>query len=90
MENFPEAENKVWHSHPVWFLKGNPIVGYYKLKDCVRLLFWSGASFKEEEFKIGTGKFKDDSKRYTNVSQIHREDIARWIEKAKFIQWDLK
>ena len=43
----PEAENKIWHAHPVWFLEGNPIVGYSKLKDCVRLLFWSGQSFKE-------------------------------------------
>ena len=24
----PEAENKIWHSHPVWFLDGNPVVGY--------------------------------------------------------------
>lgn len=22
------AENKIWHGHPVWFLDGNPIVGY--------------------------------------------------------------
>jgi hypothetical protein len=90
MENFPEAENKVWHAHPVWFLEGNPIVGYHKLKDCVRLLFWSGASFEEEELKIGSGKFKDASKRYTDVSQINREDVIRWIEKAKVIQWDYK
>jgi len=41
----PEAKNKVWHAHPVWFLDGNPIVGYDKLKACVRLLFWSGQSF---------------------------------------------
>ena len=27
----PESENKVWHAHPVWFLVGNPIVGYSKL-----------------------------------------------------------
>jgi hypothetical protein len=26
-------------------LEGNPIVGYSKLKDGVRLLFWSGQSF---------------------------------------------
>jgi hypothetical protein len=38
----PEAENKMWHRHPVWFLDGNPIVGYSKLKDCIRLMFWSG------------------------------------------------
>lgn len=90
IENFPEAENKVWHAHPVWFLEGNPIVGYHKLKDCVRLLFWSGASFEEEELKIDSGKFKDASKRYTDVSQINREDVIRWIEKAKVIQWDYK
>jgi len=35
----PDAENKVWHAHPVWFLDGNPIVGYSRLKDAVRLLF---------------------------------------------------
>lgn len=25
--NLPEAENKIWHAHPVWFFEGNPIVG---------------------------------------------------------------
>src|SRR5690606_19527511 len=43
--HLPEAENRIWHAHPVWFLDGNPIVGYSKLKNCVRLLFWSGQSF---------------------------------------------
>jgi len=42
----PEAENKIWHAHPIWFLDGNPIVGYSKLKNCIRRLFWSGQSFK--------------------------------------------
>lgn len=27
-----EAESKIWHAHPVWFLEGNPIVGYSKEK----------------------------------------------------------
>ena len=44
----PDAENKIWHAQPVWFLDGNPVVGYSKLKDCVRLLFWSGQSFDEK------------------------------------------
>ncbi len=35
----PKAETKVWHAHPVCFIEGNPIVGYSKLKDSVRLLF---------------------------------------------------
>jgi hypothetical protein len=40
----PEAESKIWHAHPVWFLAGTPIVGYSELMGCVRLLFWSGRS----------------------------------------------
>ena len=53
----PDADNKVWHAHPVWFLDGNPIVGYSKLKGCVRLMFWSGQSFKEKGLnKEGTFK----------------------------------
>lgn len=45
-KNLPNAESKIWHAHPVWFLNGNPVVGYSKLKDSVRLLFWSGQSFE--------------------------------------------
>jgi len=89
-QQLPEAENKIWHAHPVWFLEGNPIVGYSKLKGCIRLFFWSGASFEEEDLKPGTGKFKDASIRYTNVDQINLEDVERWLEKAKNIQWDYK
>ena len=29
--HLPEAENKIWHRHPVWFLDGNPVAGYSKL-----------------------------------------------------------
>jgi hypothetical protein len=54
------------------------------------LLFWSSASFEEEELKIGTGKFKDASKSYTDVNQINIEVVIRWIEKSKVIQWDYK
>ena len=56
-EGLPEAENRIWHAHPVWFLDGNPIVGYSKLKDSVRLFFWSGQSFDEPGLKP-SGKFK--------------------------------
>jgi len=31
-ENLIDAESKIWHSHPVWFLDGNPITGYSKQK----------------------------------------------------------
>jgi hypothetical protein len=72
------------------FWEGNPIVGYSKLKGCNRLFFWSGASFEEEKLKPGTGKFKDASIRYTDASQIDRQDLKRWLEKARNIQWDYR
>ena len=86
----PEAESKIWHGHPVWFLDGNPIVGYSKLKSCVRLMFWSGADFDEPRLKPGTGKFKDASVRYTDAEQIDTDDLSRWLEKGRRTQWDYK
>ena len=87
--NLPEAANKIWHAHPVWFLEGNPIVGYSKMKDSVRLLFWSGQSFEEEGLQP-EGKFKAAEARYTSIEQINKEDLKRWLEKSKTIQWDYK
>jgi len=85
----PNAESKVWHAHPVWFLNGNPIVGYSKLKGSVRLLFWSGQSFDEPELEA-EGKFKAAEKRYTSSHQIIPSDLERWLNKAAMIQWDYK
>lgn len=88
--NLTEAESKIWHAHPVWFLEGNPVVGYSKQKAGIRLMFWSGASFDEENLEPGTGKFKDASIFYTSVEQIKVKDIKRWLKKSKSIQWDYK
>ena len=41
-EGLPGAEAKIWHGHPVWFLNGNPVVGYSQQKRGLRLMFWSG------------------------------------------------
>jgi hypothetical protein len=89
-KNIPKAESKIWHRHPVWFLQGNPVVGYSNLKDGVRLMFWSGADFGEEELKPGSGKFKDASILYTNKEQVVEADLKRWLTKAQKIQWDYK
>ena len=86
----PEAESKIWHSHPVWFLDGNPTVGYSKQKAGIRLMFWSGASFEEDRLLPGTGKFKDASIFFTHSDEIKMTDLKRWIKKAKSIQWDYK
>lgn len=88
-QNLPEAENKIWHGHPVWFLEGNPIVGYDKLKDCVRLLFWSGQSFDEAGLQK-EGTFKAAEARYTSAGQINAKELARWLKKSREIQWDYK
>jgi hypothetical protein len=84
-----EAESKIWHAHPVWFLDGNPIVGYSKLKDCIRLLFWSGQSFDEEELQ-NEGSFKAAEKRYTAPGQVKKTHLRRWLKKSREIQWDYK
>jgi len=87
--NLPGAENKVWHRHPVWFLDGNPIVGYSKLKNCMRLLFWSGQSFDEPGL-LPEGTFKAAEARYTSAEQVNIKDLKRWLKKSKKIQWDYK
>jgi hypothetical protein len=83
------AECKIWHRHPVWFLEGNPIVGYSKLKDCVRLLFWSGQSFDEPGLEP-EGTFKAAEARYTAPGQVVAADLERWLAKSAEIQWDYK
>lgn len=85
-----EAESKIWHAHPVWFIDGNPIVGYSKQKAGVRLMFWSGADFEEDGLNIKGSKFKDASIIYNQVSEINAEDLKRWLAKSKIIQWDYK
>jgi hypothetical protein len=83
------VESKIWHRHPVWFIDGNPIVGYHKLKDCVRLLFWSGRSFDEPGL-APEGGFQTAGARYTSASEISPTDLNRWLDKSVEIQWDYK
>ncbi|MBK8233732.1 MAG: DUF1801 domain-containing protein [Candidatus Eisenbacteria bacterium] len=87
--HLPKAENKIWHAHPVWFLGGNPIVGYSKLKGCIRLLFWSGQSF-ELPGLTDEGKFKAAEARYTSADQVDIKLLARWLRKSRTVQWDYK
>jgi len=86
----PAAEKKIWHAHPVWFLDGNPIVGYSIQKPGVRLMFWSGADFDEPGLNVVGKKFKDASIFYNDVSEINKADLKKWIKKSQEIQWDYK
>lgn len=87
--NLPEAENKIWHAHPVWFLDGNPIVGYSKLKDCIRLLFWSGQSFGEKGLKK-EGTFKAAEARFTDAGEVDTKKLKLWLAESRDVQWDYK
>jgi len=87
--HLPEAEKKVWHRHPVWFLDGNPIVGYSQRKNGMNLMFWSGQSFDEPGLQK-EGKFKAAEIRYVDVADIDANDLQRWLEKGREVQWDYK
>jgi hypothetical protein len=84
------SESKIWHAHPVWFLDGNPIVGYSKQKKGIRLMFWSGADFEEEKLNIKGEKFKDASIFYSDASEIDLDALKGWLIKSIAIQWDYK
>lgn len=85
-----DAEGKIWHAHPVWFLDGNPIVGYSKQKRGIRLMFWSGADFDEAALNIRGGKFKDASIFYQSSEEVNIQDLVFWLQKSRQIQWDYK
>jgi len=85
-----ESESKIWHAHSVWFLEGNPIVGCSKQKAGIRLMFWSGADFEEQNLNVRGAKFKDSSIFYNTISEIETTDIKRWLKKSREIQWDYK
>jgi hypothetical protein len=89
-DELKEADSKIWHAHPVWFLNGNPIVGYSKQKAGIRLMFWSGADFEEVGLNIRGEKFKDASIFYNNLTEIEATDLKRWLEKSREMQWDYK
>jgi len=85
----PNTEHKIWHGAPVWFIGGNPVAGYDVLKDCVRLLFWSGQSFDEAGL-TPEGSFKAAEARYIEKDQVDVVDLERWLQKSITIQWDYK
>lgn len=89
-KGLPDAENKIWHAHPVWSLEGNPIVGYSLQKPGIRLMFWSGADFGEEDLNVVGKKFKDASIFYNEAAEVRKTDLRRWLKKAREIQWDYK
>lgn len=85
----PDADRKLWHGHPVWFFDGNPVVGYDRLKASVRLLFWSGQSFREPGLRA-EGRFQAAEARYTAVEEVDVEALKRWLAEAREVQWNYR
>lgn len=83
----PKAESKIWHGAPVWFLDGNPLVGYSQKRAGVELLFWSGQDFGEEKL-LAVGKFKAAGIIYIDINDVKQTVVKRWLVKSKKIQWD--
>jgi len=88
--SLPDAESKIWHRHPVWFLEGNPIVGYSVQKPGLRLMFWSGADFGEPGLHVLGAKFKDASVFYRALDEVEPRDLERWLERSRVVQRDYK
>jgi uncharacterized protein YdhG (YjbR/CyaY superfamily) len=81
-----EAESKIWHTHPVWFINNNPIVGYSKQKKGIRLMFWSGADFNEDNLNIKGQKFKDASIFFNKIDEVNTAELIGWLKKSREIQ----
>ncbi len=83
----PEALGKVWHGHPVWFINNNPVVGYHRQKDSVRILFWSGQSFDDDLLKA-VGSFKAAGLAIESIETLDKAAFTVWLESSRAIQWD--
>lgn len=82
--------SKVWHAHPVWFIKDNPIVGYnVTKKGNVNLLFWSGQAFSEPGLSP-EGSFKAAEVKYSNVADIDEAKLKKWLSEAAVTMYNYK
>jgi hypothetical protein len=82
-----KAEAKVWHGHPVWFIGGNPIVGYSLKKSGIEVLFWSGQSFLTPGL-APVGKFKAAGFAVPDLESLDSKALVKWLKESKAIQWD--
>ena len=86
-KHLPQAEGKVWHGHPVWFIEANPVVGYSLKKSGIEMLFWSGQSFVASGLRP-IGKFKAAALSVPSLGELNASVISAYLDEAKTIQWD--
>ena len=85
----PKATSKVWHGSPVWFIDGNPVVGYNATAKTVNLLFWNGQAFDEPEL-VPVGKYGAAQALFRDAADIRPTVIRRWLKKAGANVFDSK
>ncbi len=83
----PDAAGKVWHGHPVWFLNGNPIVGYSLKKSGIEVLFWSGQSFARPGLRA-IGSYSAAAVSIPSLADLPIPDLSAWLSESITIQWD--
>ncbi len=83
----PNAEGKVWHGHPVWFLDGNPIAGYNLKKSGIEVLFWSGKSFATAGLSP-VGKYQAAGIAIETADDVDK--VTPFMAEAGSVQWNYK
>ena len=46
--------------------------------------------FEDEKLNILGGKFQDASIFFNSVEEINENDLKKWLQKSREIQWDYK
>jgi hypothetical protein len=87
LDQLPDADAKVWHGHPVWFIGANPVAGYNLKKSGIEVLFWSGQSFKTDGLRP-VGKFQAAGVSVPSLNEAESLPLKSWLDEARAIQWD--
>jgi hypothetical protein len=88
-QHLGSGTSRLYHGSPVWFVEGNPLVGYSLKKAGVAVLFWSGQSFKEPGL-TSIGKYKAAEFTVRDGEGIPRDKLDRWLAESRTIVWDYK
>jgi len=84
----PMAGAMIYHAIPVWFIAGNPVVGFsVNAKKKVNVLFWNGQAFKEPDLEA-VGKFRAAQIQFRDVEEIDKKKLKKWLRKAGKDIWD--
>lgn len=84
----PMSAATIYHGIPVWFIAGNPVVGFSATaKKKVNLLFWNGQAFQEPGLEA-VGKFHAAQVRFAGVEDVDKKKLKKWLKEAGKKIWD--